>query len=56
MRRNNINDMTICEQLDLIADTMCKHYCKHRDKLRVGKIKKEDLINNICKKCPMTRI
>lgn len=55
MRRNNINDMTICEQLDVIADSICSFCCKYREQYNNQNIDKETLIS-FCKECPLTKI
>lgn len=49
MRRNNVGDMTIREQLAAIREIFCEKYCKYR------KLKGEDL-NEKCKDCPVRKI
>lgn len=50
MRRNNVLDMTIREQLSKTKEDICEKYCKYRTKL-----KGEDL-NEVCKDCPVRKI
>lgn len=50
MRRNNVGDMTIREQLTVTKEDICEKYCKYKDKL-----KGEDL-NEVCKDCPVRKI
>ena len=50
MRRNNVGDMTIREQLSKAKEDICEKYCKYRTKL-----KGEDL-NEVCRDCPVRKI
>lgn len=50
MRRNNVGDMTIREQLTVTKEDICEKYCKYKDKLK-GK----DL-NEVCRECPVRKI
>ena len=50
MRKNNVWDMTIREQLSKTKEDICEKYCKYRTKL-----KGEDL-NEVCKDCPVRKI
>ena len=50
MRRNNVWDMTIREQLSKTKEDICEKYCKYR-----AKLKGVDL-NEVCKDCPVRKI
>lgn len=50
MRRNNVCDMTIREQLSKTKEDICEKYCKYKDKLK-GK----DL-DEVCRDCPVRKI
>ena len=50
MRRNNVGDMTIREQLSKIKEDICEKYCKYR-----AKLKGKDL-NEVCRDCPVRKI
>lgn len=69
-RKNNIEDMTIREQLENIYETFCHEYCKHyayaQEKVNeigengqskadlIDKLQEE--INQRCEGCPLSRI
>lgn len=50
MRRNNVWDMTIREQLSKTKEDICEKYCKYRTKL------KGENLNEVCKDCPVRKI
>lgn len=50
MRRNNVGDMTIREQLSKVKEDICKDYCRFKRRL-----KGEDL-NEVCRDCPVRKI
>lgn len=50
MRRNNVGDMTIREQLSKAKEDICKDYCRFKRRL-----KGEDL-NEVCRDCPVRKI
>lgn len=65
-RKNNIEDMTIREQLENIYETFCHEYCKHyayaQEKVKeIGENgdlldKLQEEINQRCEGCPLSRI
>ena len=70
-RRNNVEDMTICEQLEAIKDDFCHLYCKYYQtcKEHIDAIKGDDQklraeIINVCETelekhcadCPLSRL
>ena len=60
MRRKNIADMTITEQLENIASVMCDKYCKFPE-LSEQTIDDPDeafdwLLHNYCNDCPLNRL
>lgn len=56
MRKNNINDMTIMEQLLKVSDEMCDDYCKYHDKYNIKSKEEAKEMEKICKHCPLGRI
>lgn len=59
-RKNNINDMTISEQIEAIKDNICEDYCKKYEEA-FSNIKDADeafewLMHNYCEKCPFGRL
>lgn len=70
-RRNNVKDMTICEQLEAIKEDFCHLYCKYYQtcKDQVDAIKGQDKkmraeiidvfeteLGEHCDECPLTRL
>jgi hypothetical protein len=56
MRKNNVNDMTITEQLENIASVMCDKYCKYPSTWDAEKEGCELWESKICTNCPMNRL
>ena len=54
-RRNNVQDMTIVEQIIKAREEICKDYCKYVDSKHHGKLSQRTL-DEICKDCPLSRI
>lgn len=48
MRKKNVGDMTIIEQMTVVVEKMCDEYCYYRKTLRY----KSDLEEK-CKNCPL---
>lgn len=71
-RKNNIEDMTIREQIENVKENFCQEYCKWYDNKehRIEMAKKcnqhplheiieaaeEDLLQTNCHGCPLTRL
>lgn len=64
MRKNNIQDMTIHEQLEYIAEQICSDYCRYpaiyHESYLADVYKDEDEANDamgdeVCIKCPLMR-
>lgn len=56
MRRNNIEDMTITEQLQKIFDDMCTNYCKWPEKWDEEAEGCELSESEHCANCPLSRL
>lgn len=65
MRKNNVQDMTIHEQLNKINEVICDEYCKwpaiYNEKQLRGEYKDIDaamdaLGDEICVNCPMMKL
>jgi len=65
MRQNNIQDMTIHEQLERVHELICDEYCKYpaiyNEKLNRSEYKDIDeamdaLGDEICARCPLMRL
>ena len=57
MRRKNIADMTITEQIESIKEQMCNDYCKYPDNWDAEKEGCELWDSNLCaKECPLNRL
>ena len=55
MRKNNKQDMTIMEQLNIIVEEMCDKYCKYPQIYEYEKDGDKKLEIE-CKQCPIGRI
>lgn len=60
-RRNNLQDMSIVEQIEKIKEEMCDKYCKYRDQFRNGlnpdlSILNQEQMDCLCNYCPLTRL
>lgn len=56
MRKNNVEDMTITEQLQKIFDEMCSHYCKYPDLWDEEKEGCELVDSEHCQNCPLGKL
>ena len=57
MRRKNIADMTITEQIESIKEQMCNDYCKYPDTWDAEKEGCELWDSDLCaKECPLNRL
>ena len=65
MRRNNVNDMTITEQLEDICEKVCTDYCRYpaiyherllRDEFKTDDEAMEALGAEICENCPLMKL
>ena len=65
MRKNNVEDMTIREQLEAVCEKICTDYCRYpafyHERLLRDEFKTEDeamdaLGDEICVSCPMMRL
>lgn len=54
-RRNNPQDMTICEQLEKIKEEVCDRYCKYTSENRNG-ILGDYFFEDICNHCPLNKL
>lgn len=56
MRRNNVLDMTIVEQLVVIRENVCEYACKYREKAKKDEILWRVELKRYCRDCPLTKI
>ena len=56
MRKNNVNDMTITEQLNQMAEDFCTKYCKYPATWDAEKEGVELCDSEICSNCPLSRL
>lgn len=59
MRKNNIQNMTISEQVEAIKAEICKDYCKHLERLELDLEADEAqqiLEDDYCSDCPLVRL
>lgn len=65
MRRKNKEEMTITEQIEDVAERMCKDYCKYpavyherllRDEYEDADKADEAMQNEQCNNCPLMRL
>lgn len=59
MQQNNIQDMTISEQVEAIKADICRNYCKYLEKLELdleANEAQETLEEEYCANCPLTRL
>lgn len=59
MRKNNIQNMTISEQIEAIKAEICKDYCKHLERLELdleADEAQQTLEDEYCADCPLTRL
>lgn len=59
MRKNNLEDMTVIEQIENIKEKICDDYCKYReDAFSKNKDtdKAEDYLLDYCDNCPVRRL
>lgn len=56
MRRNNIADMTITEQIESIKEQMCNDYCKYPESWDAEEHGCELYDSDICINCPLNRL
>jgi hypothetical protein len=55
MRRNNLADMTVAEQLALIGETICDDLCRYREYAEQKRIQ-EDELKDFCSTCIVQRL
>ena len=53
MRKKNIGDMTIMEQVNVIVEDICTNYCKYPNQFDSDDPEQEQEFNNICNNCPL---
>lgn len=53
MRKNNKMDMTVTEQINAIADNICRNYCKYPDTWDEEKEGCELSESEHCRNCPL---
>lgn len=60
MRKNNIKDMTVTEQIEVIKDNVCDNICRWREHCLSIKKDPDDaqeyLEENYCQNCPLGRL
>lgn len=57
MRKNNINDMTITEQIVKIREDGCKYACKYREYYEEGdEVLAKVSLQGYCHECPLMRL
>ena len=55
-RRNNPQDMTLCELVIKAREEICEGYCKYKDARKSGRIS-QGTLDAICKyDCPMRKL
>ena len=56
-RRNNPQDMTICEQLEKIKEGVCDDICKYRNSKEYRGILSQESLEEICEHdCPLNKL
>ncbi|MBQ1571532.1 MAG: hypothetical protein IIZ78_10440 [Clostridiales bacterium] len=56
-RRNNPQDMTICEQLEQIKEEVCDDICKYRNSKDYRGLMSQESLEEICKyDCPLNKL
>lgn len=55
MRKNNVNDMTIMEQVNVIVEGICDNYCKYHDRYNIKTKEEDEEFQEICEKCPLRK-
>lgn len=50
-RKNNTNDMTITEQIEVIRAEICDQICKYRET-----VDDEEELYKLCEHCPLGRL
>ena len=59
-RKNNVQDMSISEQIEVIKAAICRGYCKHTEEyLSLYKDPdeaEEKLLADMCNFCPLSRL
>lgn len=56
-RRNNPQDMTICEQLEQIKEEVCDDICKYRNSKDYRGLMSQESLEEICKhNCPLNKL
>lgn len=53
MRKKNIKDMTIMEQVNVIVEDICTNYCKYPNQFDCENPDDVETFNSICGKCPL---
>lgn len=65
MRKNNINDMTIREQLEAVCEKVCTDYCRYpaiyherllRDEFKNSDEAMDAMGDEICAGCPLMKL
>lgn len=54
MRKNNKQDMTVTEQLEIIKESICDGYCKFR--AEAAGVDPDYFIEKFCSGCPLTQL
>lgn len=52
MRKNNIDDMTIREQIEVLKEHMCEGFCRYVNQYNIP----QEELDKICASCPLTKL
>lgn len=56
-RRNNPQDMTICEQVEKIKEEVCDDICKYRNSKDYRELLSQESLEEICNRdCPLNKL
>lgn len=59
MRRNNVGEMTVVEQLVAIKEDACRYACKYKEDLELeytDPITQKAYLQGYCHECPLERV